>query len=95
MELLHWVIVELVTFTILISSRRLQIVRLDNLPVRSLPNKAPVVVEATLYHGATQLCDSRCTTSQPVNGLLRVRETITFNIAKKDVPKVRQDELFR
>ena len=68
---------------------RLQIVQLDLLPVRSLPNKTPVIVEATLYHGATQLCEPCCTSPQPINGLLRVKETLTFNIAKKDVPKVK------
>ena len=62
--------------------------RLDLLPVRSLPNKTPVVVEAALYHGATQLCDICCTSQYPVNGLLRMKELMTFKIAKKDVPKV-------
>ena len=53
-----------------------------------MPSKTPVIVDVALYHGATQLCDSSSTTPQPVNGLLRIKETITFKIAKKDVPKV-------
>ena len=68
---------------------RLQVVKLDQLPVRSLPTRTTsLVVEVSLYHGATQLCQTQQTSPQPLNGLVRIKETMNFKIAKKDVPKV-------
>ena len=64
-------------------------VKLDQLPVRSLPTRTTsLVVEVSLYHGATQLCQTQQTSPQPLNGLVRIKETMNFKIAKKDVPKV-------
>jgi hypothetical protein len=65
----------------------LQVVKLDQLPVRSLTTRTPLVVEVSLYHGATQLCQTQQTSPQPLNGLIRIKETMNFKIAKKDVPK--------
>lgn len=47
----------------------------------------PAVVEATLYHGEKQLCPTVSTTAKPIDLSVKWGETLTFKIAKKNIPK--------
>lgn len=46
-----------------------------------------VVVEATLYHGEKQLCDTVTTTAKTVDLSVKWGQMLTFKIAKKNIPK--------
>jgi len=69
-----------------ISVSSLSVVEATNLPF--VPGRAvQAVVEATLYHGVKQLCETVTTTAKTIDLSVKWSETLVFKIAKKNIPK--------
>ncbi len=47
-----------------------------------------LVLEATLYHGTTQLCSPFSATAKVVGNRINWSERVTFSVKQKDLPKV-------